>query len=576
MPASQYSALRFASSLALLLMTGTMVLGQDKQPAPQEPIVGPVDLALSCPNAEYSDPQPYRLFLPSQYDGTTKVPLLVALHGTGGNHNKYFDHPGYGEGIYQREAEKHGFAVLCPLGTDLHIASNHVGATEWRGLGEHSVFMAIEDVCQRFLIDEDRIICSGQSMGGSGTSYLCQRYPDFFAAGIPLASSYNHFTLLHNLKHCPILFVQGAQDWPVYANDGPIPMTKQLKELGYDAELWMVPETGHNTMKVSTGRVFQWASQQRLVKHPQHVTHRAYLPIHGRAFWTEIQGIENLGYFAEIDAKIESGNKIALTLRNTTDVAIRPEPELLDLSSPIIVTVDGHQVFQGTCDIDHEIQLTKTQDGWNATLADRTPRSRTAYRTHPIGVIVNPPTFDGEGESSMGNWTCDMIRDITDADIAIMNKGHFRGAPLRPNQPIHLVDLLNIIRPSQRQLVQFEISGADLLKILELNILDDLSKRKLNLIQVSGCQYKYDISKAYGSRIVETDVEADRNYRVACESHTLTRPDRVVLGDLRETIEYQWLEPTTISAAWRYIVKCGGKMDGKLDGRIQQVTSSSP
>jgi poly(3-hydroxybutyrate) depolymerase len=41
--------------------------------------------------------QPYRIFVPPSYDGTRQVPLLVALHGMGGDENSMLD--GYKEAL---------------------------------------------------------------------------------------------------------------------------------------------------------------------------------------------------------------------------------------------------------------------------------------------------------------------------------------------------------------------------------------------------------------------------------------------------------------------------------------------
>ena len=72
---------------------------------------GPRDLALIYHSDIDDTDQPYRLYLPSAYDGKSRLPLLIALHGTGGDQNKYFDHAAYGNGIYKREAEKRGIVV---------------------------------------------------------------------------------------------------------------------------------------------------------------------------------------------------------------------------------------------------------------------------------------------------------------------------------------------------------------------------------------------------------------------------------------------------------------------------------
>jgi len=307
---------------------------------------GPRDLALTYHSDIDDTDQPYRIYLPSAYDGKSRLPLLIALHGTGGDQNKYSDHAAYGNGIYKKEAEKRGIAIVCPHGR---------GTTEYRGMGENDVLNVIEEVSQRFLVDRDRIVCSGQSMGGTGTTYLCCRYPDVFAAGIPLASTYGHLTLIENLRHVPMFYVQGAKDWPVYAQDGPIPIVKRLKELDYENQLWMIPGQGHNTMRVG---------------------------------------------------------------------------------------------------------------GWVATVEPRRLRPYTAYRTHKIGQVVNPPSPAGRAETRLGSWVTDMIRDATGADIAIATGRHYRGVPVKPGQEVYLVDLLNLLRPSNRILVRFQMDGKGLLEIL--------------------------------------------------------------------------------------------------------------
>ena len=53
----------------------------------------------------------------------SQLPLLVALHGTGGDQNKYFDHETYHRGIYKTEAEKRGVLVKSVEDTALGVAA---------------------------------------------------------------------------------------------------------------------------------------------------------------------------------------------------------------------------------------------------------------------------------------------------------------------------------------------------------------------------------------------------------------------------------------------------------------------
>lgn len=534
-----------------------------------KPVQAPIDLALTFRSPGDDTEKPYRLYLPSAYDGKRAVPLLVALHGTSGDQNKYFDeHAYYHDGIYKREAEKRGLAVVCPRGRDL------LGQpTEWRGIGENDVLTVIKEVCRRFLIDRERIICTGLSMGGTGTTYLCFHYPDLFAAGIPLSSTYNNnMSEVINLRHVPMFFVQGEKDWPVYANDGPIPISRKMQDMEYNGKLWTVPGAGHDIIDLSTTeRVLDWAMKQRRVRYPRRVTFRAYLPIHGRAYWTEIQGIDRIGYFAEIDARIEKGNRVSASIKNATQVVIRPEPELLDLDAPIEVTVNGRPAFHGLCRVSEEIRLVVNDGAWTSSIVRRREKPRTSYRTHKIGTALEPPTWTGAAESSMGNWMADMMRDATGADIAICNCVHYRGIPLEPGQDVYLMDLFNWIRPFISSLGLFDIRGSDLREIMEDNIRNEAQHARF-LIQVSGCRYAFDRNRPQGQRIVATDIDQGRTYKVVCESHSLTRTDTMFLGGRYGKIPFELHELTNISAAWRYIDKNGGKIEAALEGRVQDVT----
>ncbi|NQT16802.1 MAG: 5'-nucleotidase C-terminal domain-containing protein [Planctomycetes bacterium] len=529
----------------------------------EDAITGPRDLALSYQSPIDDTDQPYRLYLPSAYDGKTRLPLFIALHGTGGDQNKYFDHPTYGDGIYKKEAEERGIALVCPHGR---------GTTEYRGIGENDVLVVAEEVCRRFLIDRDRIVCSGQSMGGTGTTYLCCRYPDLFAAGVPLASTYGHLALVENLRHVPMLYVQGEKDWPVYAQDGPIPISRRMEELGYNGRLWMVPGAGHNTMKTSTGAVLDWAIEQRRVKHPKQVTFRAYLPIHGRAYWTELSAIDRIGCVAEIDATVESPQAVDVKIRNARQFILRPDAELLDLDRPIRVDVNDQPTFNGRCSEGEQLQFDLGAEGWQGTVHRRKVRPYTDYRVCKIGTVTKAPTTSGPAETTLGSWMADAMRDATDADVAIATRRHFRGVPLEDGQELYLIDLLNWLRPFNRSLIRFEIDGKTLLEIIEDNIREEKPYDGQFLVQVSGCRYAFDRSRPRGERIVDTDIEPDETYRAVCYSSLLSRGDVLHLGERFGKIPYQELELTNISAAWRHMEKCGGRIEAGLDGRVRDLT----
>ncbi len=504
--------------------------------------------------------QPYRLFVPSSYNEEVPVPLLVALHGTGGDQDKYFDHPVYSNGIYIKIAEKTGFAVLCPLGND-----ELDRPTEWRGTGEVHVFEAIEDVCKKINVDRDRIVLTGQSMGGTGTTYLCCRYPDFFAAGIPLASTYGHITLVSNLEYVPMLFVQGEKDWPIYAKTGPIPLTDEMKRLGYNGELWFVPDSEHNTMAFSTERVFEFASVKKRVKSPSKISHRAYLPAHGKAWWVDITKISVLGKFGQVDAHVKD-NRMDITLRNVDELIVRPDN--IDHLKPLLIYVDSNPVYSGTISAGFQVRINK----YVAEIEPLYVPSVTERLNEPLFFLEEVPTWSQRENSFLGNLLSDTMKEITNSDIALVNRGHymyegkFRGAV--PDRGIvTTAQFIDWLRPLDSALAVTELKGSDILKIIELNL--DTDDRFI--IQGAGFKYTYDPSLPKGSKVTDSDIDKDKIYRTVFKLNDIRRTDTMILGDLYDNIDYVVTEENTLSAVWNIASKNHGILRFSKEKRVTKI-----
>ena len=525
-------------------------------------IRGPQDLALTYTSSADGSAQRYRLFLPSAYDGTRRLPMLVALHGTTGSENSFFDDTSYGQGSFRREAEKRGVIVVCPSGR---------GDTEYRGIGELDVMEVLDHVTRDFRVDTDRVVCSGFSMGGTGTTDLVMRHPDRFAAGIAMSSSYAHLELLENLRHVPMLYVQGRHDWPVYAREGPLPITERLRELGFVHELWMLPGVRHNTMRTHTARMMDWALTHTRVRDPDRVTYATYLPHDGTAYWTEISEIERPGAVARIDARRLPGNRIAVRTVNARGIVLRPTAPSLDPARPIAVDVDGVPAYEGTWDETREIAFTRQGGRWRGTARPRDSGRALAYHQHRVGTVVVPPTQDGEAETTMGDWMADMMRSVSGADVALYTRRDDRGVRLHAGDTLYTEDLYDWIRPHDRHLCTFRCTGRELLEILEANLADEPEERNLP-VQVSGCRYVFDRRRESGHRIVTSTIDPARAYTVVCEGQVRTRETIRLAGRLGR-LPFTELGPTVVSAAWGYIVEHGGIVTIESDGRVREVAT---
>lgn len=519
-----------------------------------KPVGAGQDLHLTYHSDIDDTDQPYRVYLPSSYKEGTPLPLVIALHGTGRDQNTLFGHPDFGAGTIKEAAEEYGLIVACPYGR---------GTTEYRGIGENDVFCVLEDVRRRFSIDEDRIYLTGHSMGGTGTTYLALRHPDVFAAAAPMASAYAKPLTVRNAIHTPFWFISGEDDWWCYLEEGPKPLSAAMKDLGYLADVWIIPKDDHRSfMPAIYGPLFEWLLQHKLERHPRKIAWTVYLPIHGRAWWVDVRQLERPGPPAIVETEIMKGNGVRIAAENVAAIAVRPDPELLDLAEPLHVTIDGRRVFSGTASEGEEVLCTQIAGRWQGRAGPGQARTLTAYRTHKIGRVIEPPGVEVP-ESPLGNLICDAIREATGADIAFCNHRHQRGIPLEAGD-LYLVDLVNLLRPFNRLIATFEATGRDLIEIIEANITDE--DRDQWLVQLSGARYEFE-----GNRVVDTDIDPDRTYKLACPSQLLQREKRdgMDLAGRFGRIDHELTDISVIGALYAYVL-AHPELAALREGRVKE------
>jgi pimeloyl-ACP methyl ester carboxylesterase len=162
--------------------------------------------------------QPYRVLIPSTYDGSKATPLVIALHGMGGDENSMFD--SY-NGVMKREAERVGFIVACPKGRD--TASMYVGSAE------RDVLDVLAAVRRDYKVDPGRIYLMGHSMGGYGTWSIAMAHPEIFAALGPISGGGNPAGMA-KIAHIPQYVVHGDDDRTV-----PVTQSRVMVDAGKKA-----------------------------------------------------------------------------------------------------------------------------------------------------------------------------------------------------------------------------------------------------------------------------------------------------------------------------------------------------
>lgn len=175
--------------------------------------------------------EPYRIFLPEDYARLDSIPLILMLHGGGGDEN-YF--PDLDDGAVKRVLEDRPHIMLSPKSTSWY-----------RGPGLSDLKQLVDSTLEAFpRIDSNRIYCTGVSAGGGGTFNMAMAYPDLFR-GIACVSSGPRITdEVERLGNLPILLLNGQMDVVI-----PVEQAREaaaeLEKRNHPHRLVVFPNHGH-------------------------------------------------------------------------------------------------------------------------------------------------------------------------------------------------------------------------------------------------------------------------------------------------------------------------------------------
>ena len=147
----------------------------------------------------------YQIYGNPKWDNTRRYPLVIWLHGSGqsgsdntsqmGGPTKVFTDP--------EHQEKNPCLMIAPQCPAADIGWNKEVADNLMAL--------IADLADKLPIDQNRLYLTGSSMGGFGSWSLAAKYPQVFAAVVPLCGGGDP-KKAEQLKTVPIWAFHGDQD----------------------------------------------------------------------------------------------------------------------------------------------------------------------------------------------------------------------------------------------------------------------------------------------------------------------------------------------------------------------------
>ena len=222
--------------------------------------------------SEKGDTLRYRMLYPD-YDTLRKYPLVIFLHGSGERGNDNDAQLKWGVQAFATDEMMTMYPAIviapqCPLnqGWSNFSRTNTSRSMELQSTPSKPmelVIALIHEMIKKAPIDTNRIYITGLSMGGFGTFDAVERYPDLFAAAMPVCGG-GDTSRAASIAHIPMWIVHGSEDAtvnPLYSVD----MLQALMKAGAHPGFSMYPETGHFSWLAAYNNklAIEWMFRQR-------------------------------------------------------------------------------------------------------------------------------------------------------------------------------------------------------------------------------------------------------------------------------------------------------------------------
>ena len=233
------SLTRTVSFLLLLTVLGTFSRAEDKL-VPGSQVAREVTITPTGKKVSVR----YWQFVPADYDGRKKFPLMLFLHGSGERGHNLELVKKWGPPRIVMRRQDFPFVLISPQCPE---------DTRWN---VDELYHLMDHVSGYLMIDQQRMYVTGLSMGGTGSWHMMDRYPELFAAGIPICGN-GKSDSAKNLVNIPIWAFHGGADNP---STSQLMIHQIEKAGGKNARLTIYPGIGHNSWSRTYANegIYQW------------------------------------------------------------------------------------------------------------------------------------------------------------------------------------------------------------------------------------------------------------------------------------------------------------------------------
>ena len=208
---------------------------------------------------------------------------------------------------------------------------------------------AVLDVASEYNIDPRRFYATGFSFGGHTCEMVAWRYPDWFAAIVPLCGDLRdeNTPLVAYLWNVPTLLLHGDHD--AFLAEGKR-VYEIMKAVGCPVS-WQLYPGGHTAEPIYQGDlkvVTDFCGHYRMDPFPKRVKHVVEHKRYSRAFWVDCKLVRDADLTATYDVRVEEGNVIRIEANeNVAELTLDLNYPLVDMGKPVTVLAGEKKLYVG-------------------------------------------------------------------------------------------------------------------------------------------------------------------------------------------------------------------------------------
>ena len=310
----------------------------------------------------------YSVNVPESYDPARRYQVRFQLHG----------------GVSRESNRPRGDGSIGALAGAEQIyilPTSWADAMWWNPSQLENLATILDTVKRTYNVDENRVVVSGVSDGGTGAFYVAMKDTTPFASFLPLNGD---MLVLRsedlsvgdlfptNLRNKPFFIVNGGRD-PLYPTSAVGPYVQHLKDKGVEVVYKPQPNGVHNTAwwpDVKDSYEAFVASHPR-PPFPDRLTwETSGSPIDNRAHWLVIDKtarpnravppLDDVNLLTPVGPMIfdnsrpsgrvdlvRAGNTVTASTRGVAEFTLLISPDAFDLAKPMRVVANGRTVFEG-------------------------------------------------------------------------------------------------------------------------------------------------------------------------------------------------------------------------------------